>query len=59
MRQEDVEPYGLTWKGLQRIEYGQVDPKLSTLLTLADAFGVSVAELLRGVVPARPARRRR
>ena len=47
------------WKTVQAIEYERGDVKLATLIKLAEAFGISVAELLRGVVPARPKRRPR
>ncbi len=33
----------------QRIERGELDPKLSTLLRLADIYGVSLSELLEGL----------
>jgi DNA-binding XRE family transcriptional regulator len=59
MRQEDLEDFGLHWKTVQAIEYARGDVKLSTLVKLARAFDVTVAELLRGVLPDRPARRRR
>jgi len=46
LRQEDLEDYGLSWKSVQKIEYGITDPKVSTLLKLSRAFGVSLGELL-------------
>ena len=33
----------------QKLERGDLDPRLSTLRRLADAFGVSLAVFLRGV----------
>ena len=58
MKQDDLEDFGLHWKTVQAIEYARGDVKLSTLIKLARAFGVTVAELLRGVVPTQPPRRR-
>ena len=46
LRQEDLEDFGLAWKSVQKLEYGNTDPKVSTLLKLCDAFGVSLCELL-------------
>jgi transcriptional regulator with XRE-family HTH domain len=34
---------------LQKVERGVLDPRLSTLKKLADAYGVTLAELLEGV----------
>ena len=34
---------------LQKIERGVLDPRLSTLKKLADAYGVSLSTLLRGL----------
>ena len=33
----------------QKIERGALDPRLTTLKKLADALGVTLAELLRGI----------
>ena len=33
----------------QKIERGELDPRLSTLRKLAGAFGVSLSQLLRGL----------
>lgn len=33
----------------QKIERGDLDPRLSTLMKLAKAFGITASELLRGV----------
>ena len=46
LRQEDLENFGLSWKALQKIEYGKTDPKASTLLKLCAAFKVTLPELL-------------
>ncbi len=46
LRQEDLEDFGLAWRTIQKIEYGQTDPKISTLLKLCHAFGVTLPELL-------------
>ena len=54
LRQEDLENYGLSWKALQKLEYGKTDPKCSTLLKLCAAFAVTLPELLDvGEVPAK------
>jgi transcriptional regulator with XRE-family HTH domain len=37
---------GLTNEGVVRVEAGDTDPKLSTLVKLAGAFGVEVWEML-------------
>lgn len=47
LRQEDLENFGLSWKSVQKLEYGQTDPKISTLIKLGSAFGLSLSELLR------------
>lgn len=46
LRQEDLENFGLSWKALQKLEYGKTDPKASTLLKLCAAFQVTLPELL-------------
>jgi transcriptional regulator with XRE-family HTH domain len=46
LRQEDIESYGLSWRAMQNIEYGQSDPKVTTLLKLCEAFGMTLPELL-------------
>jgi transcriptional regulator with XRE-family HTH domain len=46
LRQEDLENFGLSWKSVQKVEYGQTDPKASTLLKLCAAFEVTLPELL-------------
>jgi len=47
LRQEDLEDFELSWKSVQKLEYGATDPKVSTLLKLCRAFGVALPELLR------------
>ena len=47
LRQEDLENFGLSWKTVQKLEYGTTDPKVSTLLKLCRAFDVELRELLR------------
>jgi transcriptional regulator with XRE-family HTH domain len=47
LRQDDLEDFGLSWKSVQKIEYGITDPKASTLLKLSHAFQMSLAELLQ------------
>jgi transcriptional regulator with XRE-family HTH domain len=46
LRQEDLEDFGLSWKSVQKLEYGITDPKISTLLKLCAAFRVTLVELL-------------
>jgi transcriptional regulator with XRE-family HTH domain len=46
LRQEDLEDFGLSWKSVQKLEYGITDPKVSTLLKLCGAFKVTLGELL-------------
>lgn len=46
LRQEDLKNFGLSWKSVQKLEYGQTDPKASTLLKLCAAFNVTLPELL-------------
>ncbi|WP_246150338.1 helix-turn-helix domain-containing protein [Streptomyces qinzhouensis] len=42
-----AEAAGMDRSDYQRIEYGIVSPRLDTLLTLADALGVPLSELVR------------
>lgn len=63
LTQEEMETFGLHWKTVQKVEYGITDPKVSTLIKLANAFGMTVPELLRFPATAtatrsRPPRRR-
>lgn len=37
---------GIHYVTLVRLEHGQMDPKLSTLLKLTKALGISIAELV-------------
>jgi len=46
LSQEDMEDFGLTSRGLQKLEYGLSDPKLSSLLKISRALGVGLGELL-------------
>ena len=46
LRQEDLEDFGLSWKSVQKLEYSATDPKVSTLLKLCRAFGMTLPELL-------------
>ncbi len=39
-------PEGSKVVGIDKLEYANTDPKVSTLLKLCDAFGVSLPELL-------------
>lgn len=54
LRQEDLENFGLSWKSVQKIEYGKTDPKASTLLKLCAAFNVTLPELLTLDAPMAP-----
>ncbi len=44
-----VRRFGMSLSHYQKIERGVLDVRLSTLETLAECFGVTLAELLRGV----------
>ena len=44
-----VRSHGFSLSHYQKIERGDLDARLSTLRRLADAFGVSLSELLKGV----------
>lgn len=44
-----VKNHDLSLSHLQKIERGDLDPRLSTLKKLADAYGVSLSTLLRDV----------
>lgn len=44
-----VKAHDLTLSHIQKIERGDLDPRLSTLKKLADAYGVSLSTLLRDV----------
>jgi len=46
LRQDDLEDFGLSWKSVQKLEYGITDPKVSTLLKLCAAFRTTLPELL-------------
>jgi ribosome-binding protein aMBF1 (putative translation factor) len=46
LRQDDLEEFGLSWKTVQKVEYGLTDPKASTMLKLSRAFGISLVELI-------------
>lgn len=46
LRQEDLEYFGLSWKSVQKLEYGLTDPKISTLLKLCEAFQLTLPELM-------------
>ncbi|HMU40635.1 MAG TPA: helix-turn-helix transcriptional regulator [Pseudomonadota bacterium] len=39
-------PHAAAWKSVQKVVYGQTDPKASTLLKLCAAFDVTLPELL-------------
>ena len=43
---ELAEKIGLSWKGYQNYELGLREPKLSTLIALADFYGITIDELV-------------
>lgn len=49
LRQDDLESFDLSWKTVQKLEYGKTDPKVSTLLKLCRAFGLTLADLIAGL----------
>jgi transcriptional regulator with XRE-family HTH domain len=53
LRQDDLENFGISWKAVQKLEYGITDPKASTLLKLASAFKMDLAEFLTFPEPPR------
>jgi transcriptional regulator with XRE-family HTH domain len=44
-----VRDHGFSLSHYQKIERGTLDARLSTLVKIADAFGVTLSELLRGI----------
>lgn len=58
LRQEDLENFGLSWKSVQKLEYGLTDPKISTLLKLCEAFKLTLPELLTLDAASQPMARR-
>ena len=44
-----VRQHDWTLSHYQKIERGDLDPRLSTVLKLAQSFGISVAKLLEGI----------
>lgn len=44
-----VKNHDIALSHLQKIERGVLDPRLSTLKKLADAYGVTLSTLLKGV----------
>ncbi len=46
LRQEDLENSGVSAHTVQAIEYGDTDPRASTLFRLAEGLGVTMAELV-------------
>lgn len=46
LRQDEMEEYGVPWKTFQMLEQGQGNPTVQTLLKVADAFDVTLSELL-------------
>ncbi len=45
-QREMAENLGLSFRGYQNYETGQTEPKLSTLVALADFYGVSIDYLV-------------
>jgi DNA-binding XRE family transcriptional regulator len=46
LNQDALESHGLSWKTVQKLEYGKTNPKVGTLLKLCDAFKLTLSELL-------------
>ena len=46
LTQEQMTRFGLDYKYYQRIEYGEKNLSLRTLYKIAQAFGMSISELL-------------
>ena len=44
-QKELAEATGITMRAYQRYEYGEREPRLSTLIALADFYGISLDEL--------------
>jgi transcriptional regulator with XRE-family HTH domain len=55
-QQQAAEATGLDVKHLQKVEYGELNPSLRTLVSLASAFGVTVGRLLARTSTRRPSR---
>ena len=55
-QQEAAEAMGLDVKHLQKLEYGELNPSLRTLVRVASALGVSVGRLLQKNAAARKPR---
>jgi len=53
-----AERAGITYVHVARLELGQSDPRLSTLVKLAEALKVSLVDLLTESSASRPARKR-
>lgn len=43
---ELAEKIGLSWRGYQNYELGKREPKMSTLIALADFYGITIDELV-------------
>lgn len=46
LRQEDVEPYGVSWKHYQKIESGMTNTTVKVLYKLAKAFKCNPKDFL-------------
>lgn len=44
--QDELENYGISWKTVQSIEYGNTNIRVGTLLKLCEAFQINLLELL-------------
>jgi transcriptional regulator with XRE-family HTH domain len=55
-QQQAAETMGLDVKHLQKLEYGELNPSLRTLVRVASALGVSVGRLLKKNAAARKPR---
>lgn len=49
---ELAEQIGLSWRGYQNYELGLREPKMSTLIALADFYGITIDDLVCRQPPA-------
>ena len=55
LQKDLVKELGLNLHTYQRFEYGQQEPRMSTLIALADFYGISLDELVCRDWPREPA----
>lgn len=51
LSQANMQAHGFSLSHYQKIERGVLDPRLSTVMTLARVFGVTLDELTSGLTP--------